>query len=336
MADLAVALRRGWDGHAGVAHAILILRSFKYGRTKQGHRLTLADDGRLSDDDCHALELLRAHGFTTWEPINDDDLLGFSGSIYTATEAGEKAHARLVELWREHRSNARASLVETRQTVRWILLEGIYHDRSPLKVTYKDPGVEYSDRPWLQLAGSPLEPSDVGPELRYLVDTGLLTYKRDSIKRDSSPGQRSEIIDAFDLTREGTDRVESQRSEASDELDRDMKPSLGSSQTVVNHFHAQANVHNGSGDLNVGLDPVALGQFATQLHAFTASLAFPDDAGRAELTTKVEALRVETDQRRAAKLTQRIRELVGKASGPLKEIAIGVIDAELGKMTGTQ
>jgi len=107
--------------------------------------------------------------------------------------------------------------------------------------------------------------------------------------------------------------------------------------TVTNNFHAPvSNVHSGSGDLNVGIDPAVLGQFVAQLRAFASSLSFSDVAEHAEFATTVNALAIEKNKTRAATLTERVRGLVSRASGPLKDIAIGVIDSELSKLTGVQ
>lgn len=350
MGELAVALERGWDGGSNNARAIFLLRSFEFSTVDRA--LVLSND-ELSIEDWQALERLAAHGYLTARHRAEDDLFGTYGTVFTATRCGVEAHQRLLQLWREHDMAGPSSLIATRRIYRRILLEGMYHDRKPLRVEIWDdqqPGrrVELPDRSWLQLAGWRLEPDDVEPELVHLRGERLVDIETTHAVPHRAGTSGLKIIE-YRLTKEGTDYVEqlegadmsaTPKQQEDDEgwyQTADSKSGRVPSLKVTNNYHGSvSNVHTGIGDLNVGIDPAELERFVAQIHAFVPSLVFPNASEQAELATTVEALSVERNPTRAATLTERIRGLVTRASGPLKDIAVGVIDAELKRLTGSQ
>lgn len=257
-----------------------------------------------------------------------------SQTLTRLSKAGEAAHDHLVQL-RQLTPTAR------RQICRTIMLTGLYHDGTV------EVGFGWDDtwgrirRPWCAYAGEWLhERRDVETVLSEFAAAGLVQFE------ERPTGRLERTARFYTLTRDGVRCIEEfggslknwktahdteQAETTADENDEQSAPPVTIS-TVING--TVTNLHSGTGNLIIGFDPAAIALLTDQLRASSASLVFHDENERKTLADTLEELGCESDPARAAAHASRIRGLFAKAQGPLANVAIGLIDAELRKLGG--
>ncbi|MEY9860215.1 hypothetical protein ABH935_005851 [Catenulispora sp. GAS73] len=250
------------------------------------------------------------------------------------TKAGEDAHDHLVQL-------RRLDPTARRQICRTIMLNGLYHDGTVQVDFGWDETWGRIRRPWCSYAGEWLhERRDVETTLSEFTAAGLVQFE------ERPTGRLERTARFYTLTRDGVRCIEEfggsvkgwkeaydaeQAEAAADENAEQSAPPVTVS-TVING--SVTNLHSGTGNLIVSFDPAAIALLTDQLRASSASLVFHDENERKTLTDALDRLGNESDPARAAAHASRIRGLFAKAQGPLANVAIGLIDAELRKLGG--
>lgn len=257
-------------------------------------------------------------------------------TVTQLTESGEAARDHLAKL-------RQLSPTTRRQMCRTIMLNGLYHDGTV------EVGIGWDDewgvvrRPWCSWAGERLHPRrEVETTLAEFDAAGLVQFE------ERPTGLRLErTARFFSLTGNGVRCIEEfggslndwkkardadQVAATADEAGGQVAVPTVTVSTVVNG--SVTNLHSGTGNLVVGFDPAAISRLVEQLRASSDSLMFDDENERKVLSDSLDTLGAESDPVHAAAHASRIRGLFAKAQGPLANVAVGLIDAELRKLGG--